>query len=83
MVQGLVWAVVVVAAALVVEAEDKIWYEATPGMKQLEEFLSSNTQAVSVLVLYSEVMTHYSLDCTHVTKSVHRFLLFLLYVSNH
>lgn len=50
--QGWMWAVMAAAMA-VVKADEKtvnLWDDATPGMMQLEEFITNNTQAVSVFV---------------------------------
>ncbi|XP_063871066.1 uncharacterized protein LOC135106224 [Scylla paramamosain] len=53
MAQGWMWAVVV-TAMVVVKAEEKIWHDATPGMKQLEEFISNNTEALCMYVKCQE-----------------------------
>ncbi|XP_045126408.1 uncharacterized protein LOC123513343 [Portunus trituberculatus] len=52
MAQGLMWKVLV-TAVVVVKAEN-ISYSATPGMRQLEEFISNNTKALCMYVKCQE-----------------------------
>ena len=88
--QGWLWAVIVTTMA-VINAEKTIYFQddATPGMMQLEEFISNNNQAVSILVthlIHPEHKIQYYLGClsgkyNNVHKCYHP--LFFIFISKY